>query len=87
VHAGKNAVDREQRRLFADFLERFANGEVAREQWERLVVNHYVDPTLERVRRDCVRIRLRNDAMCWSPEEHSQIQEWILKLRATGRNP
>jgi hypothetical protein len=75
-------VDAEHRELFAAFLERFANGEVDREQWERWVVNHYVDETLERVRRDCVRIRMRNEAMQWSPEEHERIQGWIRQLRS-----
>jgi hypothetical protein len=41
----------------------------------------YLDQTLERIRRDCVRIRMRNEAMRWSPEEHSQIQDWIQELR------
>ncbi len=77
-------VDSEHREHFAAFLERFANGEVDREHWERLVVNHYVDETLERIRRDCVRIRMRNEAMQWSPEEHGRIQAWIRELRSAG---
>ena len=80
VHAG-NEVDHERRELFVTFLEGFANGDVDREKWDRLVVNHYLDQTLERVRRDCVRIRMQNEAMLWSPEEQSRIQDWIRELR------
>jgi hypothetical protein len=80
VHA-HNDVDHEHRELFAAFLERFAGGEADREQWERLVVNHYIDQTLERIRSDCVRLRMRNEAMHWSPDEHSHIKDWIHELR------
>jgi hypothetical protein len=83
VHGGSH-VDHEHRELFAAFLERFAHGEVEREQWERLVVNHYLDATLERIRRDCVRIRMRNEAMHWSPEEKGRIQAWIRELRTVA---
>jgi hypothetical protein len=77
-----NGVDHDQRDHFVAFLERFADGQSDREQWERLVVNHYLDVTLERVRRDVVRIRMANEAMHWSPEERSQIRGWIRELRA-----
>ncbi|HEY2515903.1 MAG TPA: hypothetical protein VGI39_33765 [Polyangiaceae bacterium] len=77
----RNDADRANRELVAVFLERFAHGEADREQWERLVVNHYLDQTLERVRRDCVRMRMRNEAMRWSLEEHDRIQNWIRELR------
>ena len=80
MHDG-NGVDHERRELFARFLERFANGDADRTQWERLVVNHYVDSTLERVRRDCVEIRRRNHAMRWSSEERGCIEGWIRELR------
>ncbi len=80
MHA-RNNVDYEHRELVAAFLERLSSGEADREQWERLVVNHYLDQTLERIRRDCVRIRMRNEAMRWSPEEHGRIQDWIRELR------
>ena len=74
-------VDHEQRQLFAAFLERFASGDIDPSQWERLVVNHYGDQTLERIRRDCVRIRMQNEAMRWSPEERRRIQDWTRELR------
>jgi hypothetical protein len=74
-------VDHKHRELFVAFLERFAVGEVDREHWERLVVNHYLDPTLETIRRDCVHIRMQNEAMHWSPEERSRIQGWIRELQ------
>jgi hypothetical protein len=78
-----NDVHHEQRERFAAFLERFALGEVEREGWEQLVVNHYIDQKLERVRRECVRIRMRNEKMRWSPEERSRIEGWIRELRST----
>ncbi len=74
-------IDHERRDVFVTFLERFANGEADGDQWERLVVNHYLDDTLERVRRECVRLRMRNEAMRWSPEESRRIQDWIRELR------
>jgi hypothetical protein len=74
-------VDYERRKLFVAFLERYLNGEAKREDWETLVVNHYPDKTLGRVRRDCVRIRMQNDAMRWSPEERNRIEDWIHELR------
>lgn len=78
-----NGIDREQRDRFVAFLERFADGQADREQWERLLVNHYLDVTLERVRRDVVRVRMGNEAMRWSPEEHSLIRGWIHELRVS----
>jgi len=75
-------VAHEHRRLFAAFLERFASGQADPEQWYRLVVNHYLDETLEEVRRDVVRLRMQNEAMHWSPEEIRQIQAWLRDLRA-----
>ncbi len=75
---------RADRELFAAFLERLATGEADREQWERLVVNHYLDETLERIRRDCVRIRIGNEAMRWSAEEQSRIHDWIRELRTAA---
>jgi hypothetical protein len=80
----ENHVDHERRELFAAFLERFASGQIDRDQWQRLVVNHYLDKTLERVRRDCVRIRMQNEAMHWSPEEQRRIQAWIRELRTAA---
>lgn len=76
-----NKIDSGHRELVAAFLERFANGEADPNQWERLIVNHYLDEELERIRRDCVRIRMRNGAMRWSPQEHEQIWTWIRQLR------
>jgi hypothetical protein len=77
-------VDHERRKLFVAFLERYLNSEAKREDWETLVVNHYVDNTLERVRRECVRIRMHNEAMRWSPEERSRIQGWIHELQTAS---
>lgn len=76
----RNPADLEQRAVFITFLERFAEGEADGEQWMRLVVNHYLDQTLERIRRECVRLRMQNETMRWSPEEHSRIRDWIREL-------
>lgn len=77
-------IDYEHRELVAAFLERFANGEADRDQWERLIVNHYLDDELERIRRDCVCIRILNETMKWSLEEQARIQTWIRQLRSAA---
>ena len=71
------------RELFVAFLERLANSNVDWEQWQHLVVNHYVDTTLERIRQDCVRICMGNERMQWSIEERDRIRAWIRLLRNT----
>lgn len=81
VHDG-STFDQLPRELFVAFLERFANGDVDREQWQQWVVNHYLDEMLERIRQDCVRLRMSNEPMRWSTEEHDRIQAWIRALRA-----
>lgn len=83
VHDG-STFDHQPRELFVAFLERFAKGDVDREQWQQWVVNHYLDETLERIRQDCVRMRMRNEAMRWSTEEHDRIQAWIRALRTAA---
>ena len=77
-------VDHRHRHAFAAFLERLATGEADPEQWQRLVVNHYLDDTLERVRRDCVRLRMQNEAMRWSREEKDRIHAWVQELGITA---
>ena len=74
-------VDLEYRKLFVAFVERLASGEADREQWQQLVVNHYLDETLERIRRDVGRLRMQNEAMRWSPGEAERIQAWLRDLR------
>ena len=76
-------TDQRHRQLFDVFLERFANCEVDPGQWQRLIVNHYVDETLERVRRDCVRIRMQNESMRWTQEEKAQIEAWRRELTSS----
>lgn len=70
-----------QRELMVAFLERFVNGEVDLARWDALVVNHYVDEVLERVRRECVRLRMGNESMQWSAEERARILACIRELR------
>lgn len=77
----RSGNDQQQRALFVAFLERFVNGEVDPEGWETLVVNHYIDEALERVRRECVRLSLGNEAMQWSAEERESILACIRELR------
>ena len=80
-----NGVDQDQRDHFVAFLERLADGQADLEDWERLVVDHYRDVMLERVRREVVRVRMRNEAMRWSAEEHGEILGWICELRAATK--
>jgi len=82
VHDGNDMTSR-HRELFVAFLERLANSNVDWEQWQHLVVNHYVDTTLERIRQDCVRICMGNERMQWSIEERDRIRAWIRLLRNT----
>ena len=83
MYHGRNE-DHEHRQRLAAFLERLRNGEVEGEQWQRLVVNHYLDETLERVRREVARLRIQNEAMRWSPEEKGRIDAWVREIRATA---
>jgi len=83
VYHGRNE-DHEHRQRLAAFLERLGTGEVDAEQWQRLIVNHYFDETLERVRREVARLRIQNEAMRWSPEEKGRIDAWVREIRATA---
>lgn len=77
----RSGYDRQQREFFVAFLERFVNGDVDPDRWDTLVVNHYLDEALERVRRECVRLRVGNEAMHWSEEERTSILACIRELR------
>jgi hypothetical protein len=77
-------TDLEWRTLFVDLLVRLARGEVESWQWNELAVAHYSDETLERVRRDCVRLSIQKPDRCWSAEEIEQIHAWAQELRGTG---
>jgi hypothetical protein len=77
----RKPADHDHRAAFVAFLERFAEGDADGEEWNRVVVNHYPDPALERIRRDCVRLRMQNETLRWSPEEHGRIRDWIRELR------
>ena len=74
-------MDPKRRMLFADFLERLADGDIETGEWQEFAVTHYRDESLERVRRDCVRLCIQKPERGWSEQETDQIREWARELR------
>lgn len=76
---------RNQRLIFADFLERLALGNVNSEEWQTLVVNHYFDDLLEEIRSQLVRLTIQfPETNIWSGQEKTQLLIWANKLRSSN---
>jgi hypothetical protein len=58
------------RQQFAAFLQRLANNEVTLGDWDLYVVAHYLDETLEAVRRDVVRLAQARNGGPYSLEDN-----------------
>jgi hypothetical protein len=70
-----------QREIFADFLAHLALGEVIPEEWQDLVVNHYLDERLEEIRRQLVILAIQSpEVHSWSGQEKIQVQAWVTEL-------
>lgn len=70
-----------QRQVFAEFLERLALGEVKSEDWQTLVVNHYFDDVIEKIRLQLVRFTIQSpEPHNLSEEERTQLMIWINEL-------
>jgi hypothetical protein len=67
---------------FADFLRRVAAGKVKATEWDRFVVQHYVDEELEEIRRNLVRLSIdRHGGKEWSESEVAAMQHWSRTLK------
>jgi hypothetical protein len=76
-------LDLNQRRAFADFLDRLALGESDPAEWQTFAVNHYFDEFLEEIRVQCVRMSiLVQNRTSWSEEEKTQLRVWARDLRS-----
>jgi len=69
------------RTAFAEFLRRLASGASGPIEWERFVVTHYSDETLERVRREVAKLAIETARSAWSDSEIEKFQYWARLLR------
>jgi hypothetical protein len=59
-------------------------GDVDSEQWQTSAEAHYDDEVLERVRRDRVRLCMREPLHRWSERQSDQPATWARELRAAA---
>jgi hypothetical protein len=69
------------RKAFADFLRRLAAGTAGPIEWERFIVTHYQDETLEKVRREVAKLAIESPGARWSDSEIEKFQYWARLLR------
>jgi len=63
-------------KLLASFIEYAIDGKVTHMEWERFVLQHYDDPSLEKARSECARVM-------GGYAEHKSVtenREYLLKL-------
>jgi hypothetical protein len=67
--------------VFADFLNRLVSGDTNPEEWQTLVVGHFVDDRLEEIRRQLVRLSIASpNPDILSEQEKAQIMIWSNEL-------
>jgi hypothetical protein len=68
-------------KVFADFLNRLVSGDTKPEEWQNLVINHYIDDKLEEIRRQLVRLAISSpDRHNWEEQDKAQILTWRNEL-------
>jgi hypothetical protein len=68
-------------KVFADFLNRLVSGDTKHEEWQNIVINHYIDENLEEIRRQLVRLAIASpNPHNWAEQEKAQILTWRNEL-------